>query len=141
MFGVAGIAGLTECLQGKQTLKDSIVRLEAANLWLLTGGSGSSSPLQLLQSGRLPEIMDQLAGWFDWIIVDSAPVLPMADTSTWMRLVDGIVLVARPGITEASHLVSTLKAIDHRKLIGAVLNCSKRRTDDAYYYKGSSASL
>ena len=35
-------------------------------------------------------LMDQLAGWFDWIVIDSPPVLPLADTSVWMRLSDGV---------------------------------------------------
>ena len=44
--------------------------------------------------------MDKIAAWFDWIIIDSPPVLPLADTSVWMRLADGVLLVTRQGMTE-----------------------------------------
>jgi Mrp family chromosome partitioning ATPase len=60
--------------------------------------------LELLKSGKLSALTDQLKAWFDWIIVDSPPVLPLADTSVWMRLADGILLIARQGIVEKQQL-------------------------------------
>ena len=45
--------------------------------------------MELLESVKLRTMMEQLAAWFDWIIIDSPPVLPLADTSAWMRLADG----------------------------------------------------
>ncbi len=41
--------------------------------------------------------MDHLSVWFDWIVIDSPPVLPLGDTSVWMRLADAVLLVTRPG--------------------------------------------
>ncbi len=79
-------------------------------------------------------MMDQLTAWFDWIIIDSPPVMPLADTSVWMRLADGILLVARQGTTEKRQLQRGLEAIEPKKLIGALLNGSKRRTSSDYYY-------
>ena len=62
--------------------------------------------------------MNQLATHFDWIIVDSPPVLPLADTSIWMRLADGIILVTRQGTTQKHQLQKGLEAIDPQKLLG-----------------------
>ena len=53
-----------------------------------------------MQSGRLTMLMGQLTSLFDWIIVDSPPLLPLADTTVWARLTDGTLLVAREGKTE-----------------------------------------
>jgi len=78
--------------------------------------------------------MDQLAAWFDWIIIDSPPVMPLADTSVWMRLADGILLVVRQGITEKGHLKSGLEVLERGKIIGAVLNGSNRPAQTDYYY-------
>jgi Mrp family chromosome partitioning ATPase len=78
--------------------------------------------------------MDQLATLFDWIIVDSPPILPLADTSVWTRMVDGILLVTRRGVTEKKQLVAGLQALEPEKLIGALLNCSKSSTYSRYYY-------
>ncbi len=72
-------------------------------------------------------MMDQLAVLFDWIIIDSPPVLPLADTSVWMRLADGILLTTRQGTTEKRQLQRGLEAIEPKKLIGALVNSSKER--------------
>ena len=61
-------------------------------------------------------------------------MLPLADTSVWMRVVDGVLLVARQGTSEKRQLQRGLEAIDKSKLIGALLNCSSNVTHDDYYY-------
>ena len=67
----------------------NIYQLEGLGFWILPAGSPPRNPLEFMQSGKLSLLMDQLAGWFDWIVIDSPPVLPLADTSVWMRLADG----------------------------------------------------
>jgi capsular exopolysaccharide synthesis family protein len=137
LFGLGRNPGLCECLQGERTLETSIYRLEAAGLWILPAGSAPSNALELLQSGKLSSMMDQLAGWFEWIIIDSPPILPLADTSVWTRLADGVLLVAREGTTEKRRLKRGLEAVEPRKLIGALLNCAKNSADSSYYYRKS----
>ncbi len=90
--------------------------------------------LELLQSGRLSTLMDQLNALFDWIIIDSPPVLPLADTSVWMRLADGILLTTRQGTTEKRQLQRGLEAIESKKLIGALVNSSENAATSDYYY-------
>ena len=65
VLGIDKHPGLCECLYGTRTLKESIYHLKGPNLWLLPAGSAPSNPLELLQSGRLPALMDQLTAWFD----------------------------------------------------------------------------
>jgi Mrp family chromosome partitioning ATPase len=62
-------------------------------------------------------------------------VLPLADTSVWMRMADGVLLVTRQGITEKRPLQRGLEAIELKKLIGVLLNCSKSSVHDDYYYR------
>ncbi len=78
--------------------------------------------------------------WFDWIIIDSPPVLPLADTSVWMRLADGVLLVTRQGTTEKQQLQKGLVALDSTKLLGALLNGSMASAYSGYYYRSSSVS-
>lgn len=134
IFGLERIPGICECLQGERNLMTSVYHLEGPDLWILPSGSAPNNPLELLQSARLPAMMDQLAAWFDWIVIDSPPVMPLADTSVWMRLADGILLVARQGITEKRQLQSGLEALESKKLIGALLNGSKSAVHSDYYY-------
>ena len=91
-----------------------------------------------MQSGRLSTLFDKVTALFDWIVIDSPPVVPLADTSLWARLVDGILLVAREGKTEKRQLQKGLEMLDSSPLIGVVLNCSSS-TDQSNYYQYYSA--
>jgi Mrp family chromosome partitioning ATPase len=121
-------------LQGDSGPAESIYYLEEAGLWILPAGSTPSNALELMQSGRLSAVMDQLTAWFDWIVIDTPPVMPLADTSVWTRLADGVLLVARQGTSEKRQLQRGLEAIDRSKLIGALLNCSSSAAHNDYYY-------
>jgi len=77
--------------------------LAGSGLWVLPAGSAPQNPLELMQSGKLSALMEQLEAWFDWIVIDSPPVLPLADASLWSRLADGVLLVTRKGTTEKQH--------------------------------------
>jgi capsular exopolysaccharide synthesis family protein len=140
ILGVGANPGLCECLQGERAIAKCIYHLENPGLWLLPSGSAYSNALELLQSDRLSALMDQLDKWFDWIIIDSPPVLPLADTSVWARLADGILLVTRQGTTEKRHLQRGLEGLETKKLIGALLNCSQSSGNSDYYYRATNAA-
>jgi Mrp family chromosome partitioning ATPase len=85
--------------------------------------------------------MEQLTAWFEWIIIDSPPVLPLADTSMWARLADGVLLVTRKSITEKQQLKRGLEAIERGKLLGALVNGSTDTAHSDYYQRyGPAAS-
>lgn len=134
-FGLPHLAGLSECLQGEAKLTANIYRLEGAGLWFLPAGTPPENPLELMQSGRLSELLDQLTAWFDWIIIDSPPILPLADTSLWARIADGILLVAREGTTQKRQLKRGLEALNQPKLLGVVLNGSTNADHSNYYQR------
>ena len=89
MFGIQKSPGICNWLQGETGPLDDIKYLKEANLWLLPAGEATDNPIELMQSQKLPALMEQLAACFDWIIIDSPPALPLADTSIWMRLATG----------------------------------------------------
>jgi capsular exopolysaccharide synthesis family protein len=134
IFGLGKIPGICEWLQGDSGPAESIYHLQDAGLWVLPAGSTPRNALELMQSGRLSALMDQLTAWFDWIVIDTPPVLPLADTSVWMRLADGVLLVARQGTSEKRQLRRGVEAIERSKLIGALLNCSSNTSHNDYYY-------
>ena len=133
-FGLGRIPGLSEWLKGEPRPMKHIYRLESPNLWFLPAGRPPENPLELMQSGRLSELLNQLSSWFDWIIIDSPPILPLADTSVWARLADGILLVTREGTTKRRMLQRGLQALEQSKLLGAVVN-SSANTDHSNYYQ------
>jgi len=137
VFGFGRNPGICEWLLGQRSLKSSIYHIEGPGLWVLPAGIVSNDSLELLQSGKLSAMMDQLASWFDWIVIDSPPILPLADTSVWTNLADGILLVTRQGTTEKRRLQKGLEAIDSGKLIGVLVNSSRNVSHTDYYYRPS----
>ena len=133
-LGLGKIPGLSELLQGEPAASMNIYQLEGSGFWILPAGSPPRNPLELIQSGNLSLLMDQLAGWFDWIVIDSPPVLPLADTSVWMRMADAVLLVTRPGKTAKRQLQRALEAVEQSKLLGALVNGSKEVSLGDYYH-------
>jgi capsular exopolysaccharide synthesis family protein len=138
-FGLGRLPGLCEWLRGEAPTIN-IYRLGDLGVWLLPAGSAPENPLELMQSGKLSLLMEQLESSFDWIVIDSPPVLPLADTSLWSRLADGILLVTRKGITEKQQLQRGLEAIEKSKLLGALVNSSSNASHSDYYQRYSDTS-
>jgi capsular exopolysaccharide synthesis family protein len=134
-FGLGKIPGLTEYLRGVVTATIPVYRLEALGIWIMPAGSAPENPLELMQCGRLSPLMERLATWFDWIVIDSPPILPLADTSVWSRLADGILLVTRQGKTDKRQLKRGLEAIERSKLLGALVNSSNSAAHNDYYQR------
>ena len=111
-LGLGELPGLSELLEGESDQPTNIYQLESLGFWILPAGSPSRNPLEFMQPGKLSVLMDQLGAGFDWIVIDSPPVLPLADTSIWMRLADAILLVTRPGTTAKRQLQRSLEAIE-----------------------------
>jgi capsular exopolysaccharide synthesis family protein len=138
-FGVGKVPGLCEWLSGR-TETFNIYKLESLGLWILPAGAAPQNPLELMQSGKLSLLMERLESWFDWIVIDSPPVLPLADTSLWSRLADGVLLVTRKGTTEKQQLKRGLDAIEKSKLLGALVNSSANAAHTDYYQRYSSST-
>jgi capsular exopolysaccharide synthesis family protein len=115
-----------------------IYELNDMPLWLLAAGKAFDQPSDILQSARFGKAFAQLARSFDWIVVDSTPMLPMADANLWSRWVDGTLLVVREGVAPVSALKKGLAGLDNAKLIGVVLN-EASEFDRATYYDSSYA--
>jgi Mrp family chromosome partitioning ATPase len=85
-------------------------------------------------------LMKQLATMFDWIIVDSPPLLPLADTTVWGRLTDGALLVTREGKSERKKLQRGLEALKMSDLLGVVLNGCSHSDQENYYQRYSTGT-
>jgi capsular exopolysaccharide synthesis family protein len=133
-FGVQVGKGLSEFLQDDRASGSNLYRFDDLGFWMLPAGGPPTDSLTLLQSSKLTKLMDQMVSCFDWIIIDSPPVLPLGDTSIWMRLSDAILLVARPGRTEKRQLQRTLEAIEQPKMLGVLLNASSDPGANNYYH-------
>jgi len=114
------------------------------NLSVLTSGRKMSpNPTDLLSSHSMRELLEQMKGLANLIIIDSPPVLNIADTAALSSSVDGVLLVLEAGVTKRTSAQQALTNLDNvgANLIGAVLNSiPKHAMGSYYYYQGISQS-
>ncbi len=97
-FAVNNMIGLAEVLAGSNTLKAGLQRpMEDVNLLVLAAGKLPPNPSELLGSRKMEELLTNLEEWADWVIIDSPPLLAVADGAAVARWVDGVLLVSKGG--------------------------------------------
>jgi capsular exopolysaccharide synthesis family protein len=147
MLGTSHGPGLADYLAGNATIPDVMQRIELSdsqkdgsnkavltNLAFIPGGNGGDRAADLSGSTRFGELLKAVGPLFDWIIVDSSPVLPVSDAANLARSCDGVLLVARGGVTKytvAQRAASELRASN---LLGFVLNAVQEAPQVGSYY-------
>jgi capsular exopolysaccharide synthesis family protein len=133
-FGLVGRPGLSEFVTGDRPAEEFVYHLEGVGVNLMPAGMIPSNPLELLQSTKLKAMLTNMSTLFDWIIIDSPPLVPVADANVWGRLADGMLLVTRQGVTDRKMLEKGLKPLDNPALLGVVFNGSSDSHHHYYYY-------
>jgi len=137
-LGLQGRPGLTECLSKKVHPLSTVRRLEPLGWHFMPAGVPGVQPTQLLQDDGLPGLLKSLGSYFDWVILDAPPVLPLTDATLLSQHADGILLVARADKTPRAALEDTVSTLGKRRIIGLVLNgvleATKRYGDYGHYY-------
>jgi capsular exopolysaccharide synthesis family protein len=146
ILGCDSHPGLADYLAGKATAMEVMQRPEISqtvmasatpilpNVTFIAGGNGGDKAADLSGSPRFGELIRLAAPYFDWIIVDSSPVLPVSDAVNLARWCDGVLLVARGGVTKfpvAQRAQSELKASN---ILGFVLNAVQETPEVGGYY-------
>jgi len=121
-LGAPASPGLTDYLKGEVDEMAIIQHGLEGNMCFIPGGNQVANPSELLTNGRLRILLDRVAPVFDWIIMDSAPLLPVADSSFLADLVDGVILVVRAGQTPAETAQRACQELQGRNVVGVVLN-------------------
>jgi capsular exopolysaccharide synthesis family protein len=135
-FGLrTSLPGLTECLRGERPLSEVVYKLNGTNLWFLPSGIPPENPLELMQSGRMANLLERLGNFFDWVIIDCPPLIPLADTTYWMKQCDGVLMVVREGVTEKKPLKRALEIVDRAVLLGVVVNSCSSGDHKNYYQR------
>jgi polysaccharide biosynthesis transport protein len=124
LLGLKDGAGLTSVLTGHGDAFGLIRKTSVENLSLLSRGASSPNPADLLGSGKMRQILDALAGQFRFIVIDSAPLLPVTDTVLLSRHVDGVILVARGDHVSRNLVRKARERLDsvQARILGVVLN-------------------
>ena len=130
-----GSVGLTTVLIGDSTLEDAVQEWGHPDLRVLTSGVLPPNPGELVASGQLHAIIRQARADYEYVIVDTAPVLSVSDALWLAPEVDSVLFVVRAGSTKREALQSALTALSstHQSHLGIVLN-GVRKSDKSPYY-------
>jgi len=139
-FGLHDERGLCSMLEKSQTINqslDSFVQKTAVpGLSVLSSGASATATANLLYSPDLPKLLARLKGEYDFVLIDSPPVFPVADARIVGRFADGVILVARAGQTarEAAGAAHRRLAADEVRVLGLILNDWDPRSSAHTYY-------
>jgi protein-tyrosine kinase len=136
-LGAPNSPGLSDYLRGNVDEFGVIQHGHEGNLCFIAGGSEVSDPSELLSNGRLKTLLDRVTPIFDWVIIDSPPCLPVADSTILANFCDGILLVVRAGSTATTVAQRACQELQGRNVIGVVLNAVEQsHMYGSYYYQG-----
>lgn len=131
LFGVEQVPGLTSAIIGAAPLSDCIQRLpeKGSNPFVLASGPIPPGPAELLGSAAAARAVELIRDLADYVIIDTAPVLPVADTTVLSRYVDASILVADASNTKRADVAQAFERLEQAgaPVIGTVLNKVKRR--------------
>jgi len=118
--------GITDYLQGKARIGDILRRIAGTQLYLMTAGESVMNPLELLNLKECKALIQALRDNFDWVILDSPPLLFAADGNLLATMCDGTVLVVRIGSTTFDSVTRALQSLCENNVLGIVVNGARR---------------
>ena len=138
VFRLHTATGLIEGLEGGKAGK-LVVRQVSPHLAVLPAGRPTTDPMAALTSQRMRQLLDEAKTAFDWVIIDTPPLMLLPDAHLLSSLVDGAVLVVKARSTPHAAVKRTAEIIGRDRILGVVLNQADARDQSQYgsYYAGS----
>lgn len=136
LFKVRSVSGLTGYLSGNVSIEDIILKTNIENLSIIPSGIIPPNPAELLDSNKMKELMEELKKRFDVVLLDTPPVLAVADSLIISSLVDSVILIVEPEQTKNKPFLKAVEQLRQNKsdIMGVMFNKAKVRKGD-YYYK------
>jgi protein-tyrosine kinase len=137
MLGTPQGPGLAEFLIGKADEASVIQRGPMEGMFFMPAGESIEDPAELVASSRLKVLLQRLEPVFDWIIVDSPPVVPVSDASVLAKACDGVLMVVRSASTPSDMAQRARMEFPDQMLVGVVLNGTEHNETQysRYYYE------
>ena len=145
-FGLQGHKGLAEYLTGDGKVSDFLVKTEVEKLSILLAGKVQENPTELMGSKKMEALVQELKSRYNdrYIIFDATPLLATTEPEVLARLVDGIIIVTRAGVTPRETVKQAIAPLEKDKIMGFVLNDLKFKSSGlssryfgsgGYYYR------
>ena len=118
------ITGLTDYLAGTQDLSNGLCETNVENLFMIQSGAISPNPTALLQSDKFGSMIETLHKYFDYIIVDTAPIGVVIDAAIIVQKCDASILVAEAGVAKRREVQKAKSQLEHTgtRFLGVILN-------------------
>jgi receptor protein-tyrosine kinase len=129
--------GFSDFLLGEKSLEECIRHVEGTNLYILPAGSAVRNPLELLNMRPVRYTLDSFRKVFNWVILDTPPLLFSADANLLATITDGIILVVRIGSTTYDSVVRAIQTLCENNVLGIVANGARAGelySKYTYYY-------
>jgi polysaccharide biosynthesis transport protein len=128
--------GLADYLRGRVELSDVIYHKKDLNLFVLPCGTAVKNPADLLASPRMRELIVHLRQQFDYIVLDTPPILPVVDAAVLARCVDKILFVIQWQKTPRRCVMEAIKGLstEARSIASVILNNVDRKRLQSYGY-------
>ncbi len=135
ILDVSNKVGLSNVLSQEWTVKEAVQTTRTPGVWVLTSGTPHPNPAQLLNSAGMPSLFEELAAPFDVILLDSPPVLAVADATLLAPLVDGVLLTVGRAQTKRDSIEAAIEQLAgvQARLLGVVVNWAERTKDLRHY--------
>jgi Mrp family chromosome partitioning ATPase len=121
-LGLPAYPGLAECIESGGKPLSFLRQIEPLGWYLFPAGQAQSNPTELLQSPRVAEVLNELTPLFDWILIDTPPVMPLTDTLSLRRHADGVFIVVRADQTPKDAVEAAIDRVGSKNVIGIILN-------------------
>ncbi|MBV9763882.1 MAG: CpsD/CapB family tyrosine-protein kinase [Acidobacteriaceae bacterium] len=125
-FQIDSSPGISDYLLGKVRMGDIVRRIAGTNLYVMTAGEIVSNPLELLNLKECKLLLETAREHFDWVILDSPPLLFAADGNLLATMCDGTILVVRIGTTTFDSVTRALQSLCENNILGIVVNGARR---------------
>ncbi|AVM25456.1 CpsD/CapB family tyrosine-protein kinase [Bacillus pumilus] len=135
-FDLSPHTGLTNVLLNNCSLEEAILPTPIEHLELLPSGTIPPNPAELLSSSVMKQLFYEIEQQYDMVIVDSTPLLPVADAKILANRTDGSILVVLSGKTKIAAVKKSKEVLEGTtgKLLGAMLNGKKEKKGRLYMY-------
>jgi protein-tyrosine kinase len=130
----SGLSNLTGSKDGRLLVREASPRLS-----ILTAGQATNDPMAGLTSERMKRVIEEARANYDWVIIDTPPVVLLSDANLLSAMVDGAVLVVKADSTPYDLVSRAVAALDRTRILGVVLNAAEHQHSGyAYYSYGES---
>ena len=139
LWGLINSTGLSNVMVGQEELSDTIKQI-TPNLSVLTTGVIPPNPLALIDSECMTNLINRLNQQYDYIIFDTPPLMGTVDAAVLGKMVDGVLVVVRPGIVDSTSVAGakTLLSRSEANILGIVANgINVKQEPGNYFYYGS----